>query len=538
MTGTGAGRHGAADVDLLVVGSGVAGLSAAVRALALEPGIRVGVVSKAELSVSATQWAQGGIAAVVHGAARPGDSVELHLADTLAAGAGLCDEQAARLLVTDGPGAVRDLVARGASFDREPDGSLALSREGGHSQARVVHAGGAATGAEIERALVAATRAGASELSEGWYALDLLVEGGSCRGVLALDPGGRLVALRARHTLLATGGAGQLFAVTTNPAQATADGTAMARRAGVRVADVEFMQFHPTALHDATMPRALLSEALRGEGAVLRDAAGRRFVDELAPRDVVSRAITGRTLEEGSDHVWLDATAIEDFARHFPSLMPPLRRLGIDPARDWLPVAPAAHYLSGGVVTDLDGATTMPGLWAAGEAACTGVHGANRLASNSLLEGMVFAARVVDAVIAGKEAPSPTGVMATVLEPGAHPGHLPAIALHDATPPRPLGALAVADPAKAREHLQRIMTTGAGVVRSAASLAEVAGELTAIAPPAAGGTPTAAHAELSNLVTAAVCLVEAATARQESRGAHSRSDYPAAVDTQRVRYLQ
>ncbi len=537
------------EVDLLVVGSGVAGLSAAVRALTLEPGIRVGVASKAELSTSATQWAQGGVAAVLAGAARAGDSVELHLADTLAAGAGLCDEAATRLLVTDGPGALRELVGQGATFDRDPDGSFALAREGGHSEARVVHAGGAATGAEIERTLVAATRAGASELHEGWYALDLIVEQGICRGIVALDPDGSTVALRARHTLLATGGAGQMFAVTTNPAQATGDGPAMARRAGVAVADVEFMQFHPTALHDSSAPRALLSEALRGEGALLRDAAGARFVDELAPRDVVSRAITRRMLEAGGDHVWLDATDIDDFDRRFPSLMPPLRRLGIDPATDWLPVAPAAHYLSGGVVTDLDGATTLPGLWAAGEAACTGVHGANRLASNSLLEGMVFAARVVDAVLAGRIGPAATGAMATVLEPGDHPDHLPSISL-DAPPAagasRTEAGWEVGDAAKAREHLQRTMTVGAGVVRSASSLAQVRAVLSEMqtipSDPGARAAPrpvqTSEKAELANLVTLARCLVGAALAREESRGAHSRSEFPHLGEAHRVRYLQ
>ncbi|MCU4186978.1 FAD-binding protein [Acidiferrimicrobium sp. IK] len=538
MTGS---RPGGPDMDLLIVGSGVAGLSAAVRAMTLEPGIRVGVVSKAELSVSATQWAQGGVAAVLAGAARPEDSIDLHIADTLAAGAGLCDVAATRLLVTDGPDAVRDLVRQGATFDRDPDGALALAREGGHSAARVVHAGGAATGAEIERTLVAATRALASELHEGWYALDLLVERGACRGVVALDPAGRPVALRAANTLLATGGAGQMFSVTTNPPQSTGDGPAMARRAGVTVADVEFMQFHPTALHDSSVPRALLSEALRGEGALLRDASGHRFVDELAPRDVVSRAITRRMLEEGGEHAWLDATGIDDFARHFPTLMPPLRRLGIDPAKDWLPVAPAAHYLSGGIVTDLDGASTLPGLWAAGEAACTGVHGANRLASNSLLEGMVFAARVVDALRAGKMGPSPTGVMASILEPGAHPDHLPAVPLVNTATPGALRPLGGPDPAKAREHLQRSMTVGAGVVRSEASLSEVASELSSLSGPGAPvppdpAVPTAAQAELGNLVTVAACLVDAALARRESRGAHSRSDFPEPLDAQRVRY--
>ncbi|HET9691145.1 MAG TPA: FAD-binding protein [Acidimicrobiales bacterium] len=528
------------ELDLLVIGSGVAGLSAAVHLLARQPGARVGVLTKAALATSATQWAQGGVAAVLSGprADASGDSIDLHRRDTLAAGAGLCDDAAVRLLVSEGPGAVRALVAQGASFDLEADGSIALAREGGHSAARVLHAGGLATGAEIERTLVAATRAHASTLLEGWYVADLIVERGACRGVLAFAPDGSTVAVRAAATLLATGGAGQLFAVTTNPPQATADGLAMALRGGVAVADIEFVQFHPTALADGGFPRPLLSEALRGDGALLRDGRGRRFVDELQPRDVVSRAIAATLGAEGAGHVWLDATPIDDFALRFPTLMPPLERLGIDPAHDWIPVAPAAHYLCGGVVTDLDGATTMPGLWAAGEAACTGVHGANRLASNSLLEGMVFGARVVDAVVAGRAGPRPTGAMTSLLEPSAL-GHLPVVRLDTTLPPvpspssgadhpRPAGGPAAAGPAgpdvaKARAALAAAMTAGAGVVRSAASLAEA--RRAVAATPLHPGSP--AGAELVNLATAAAVLLDAADARLESRGGHSRSDAPA-----------
>ncbi len=315
-------------LDVLVLGSGVAGLSAAVRLAApLSPagtglrvgvaGLRVGVLTKAELSQSATRWAQGGVAAVLGG---DEDSTDLHLADTLAAGAGLCDTDAVRVLVDEGPARVNELIAMGAVFDRQPGGALALAREGGHSTARVVHAGGAATGAEVERALVDATRATAAAVLEEWFALDLLVEGGRCRGVVALSADGHLVEVRATHTVLATGGAGQLFAVTTNPAEATADGLAMALRAGVPVADVEFMQFHPTALHHPAMPRPLLSEALRGHGALLRDAEGERFVDELAPRDVVSRAMAERMAAQGVESLWLDATGLASFDARFPTI--------------------------------------------------------------------------------------------------------------------------------------------------------------------------------------------------------------------------
>ncbi|HEX3623523.1 MAG TPA: L-aspartate oxidase [Acidimicrobiales bacterium] len=490
------------DLDLLVLGSGVAGLSAAVQAATAEPGVRVGVLSKADLAQATTRWAQGGVAAVLGG---DPDSTDLHLADTLSAGAGLCDADAVRVLVDEGPGRVQDLIALGAVFDLDAAGGLALAREGGHSVARVVHAGGAATGAEIERALVEAVRTTAASVMERWFAVDLLVEDGRCRGVVALDPAGGRHEVRAAQTLLATGGAGQLYAVTTNPAEATGDGVAMALRAGVAVADLEFVQFHPTALHHPQMPRPLLSEALRGHGALVRDAEGERFVDELAPRDVVSRAMAGRMLAQGVDHLWLDATGLESFGARFPTIAAALASAGLDPATEWLPIAPAAHYFCGGVVTDLDGASSLPGLWAAGEVACTGVHGANRLASNSLLEGMVFAARVVEAIARGKGAAEETGAMR-----GSDWLQLRI--------ERPVPA-AVADVAKARERLQQAMTLGAGVVRDAGSLAAV----DLAASPLAG---TVGGCELRNLATVGAALVAGATAREESRGCHTRRDFP------------
>jgi len=488
------------DLDLLVLGSGVAGLSAAVRAASTE-GLRVGVLTKGELVQSATRWAQGGVAAVLGG---DEDSTDLHLADTLAAGAGLCDVDAVRVLVDEGPVRVNELIALGAVFDSDHEGRLLKAREGGHSQARIVHAGGAATGVEIERALVDATKATAAAVLEHWFALDLVVEGGRCRGVTARSKDGDVVEVRAAHTIVATGGAGQLFAVTTNPAEATGDGIAMALRAGVAVADVEFMQFHPTALHHPAMPRPLLSEALRGHGALLRDAKGERFVDELLPRDVVARAMTARMLELGVDHCWLDATGLERFDERFPTIAASVRAIGLDPGADWLPIAPAAHYLSGGIVTDLDGASAMPGLWAAGEVACTGVHGANRLASNSLLEGMVFAPRIVEAITRGKDGPDDTGAMRSVR--GSESLSL--------TIPRGT----VGPTAGGRDELQRAMTEGAGVLRSAESLAETAALV--------GGIGAAGDPELANLVTVALGLLTAATARAESRGAHSRTDFP------------
>jgi len=488
------------ELQLLVLGSGVAGLSAAVQAAAA--GVRVGVLTKAALDQSATRWAQGGVAAALGG---DPDSTDLHLADTLAAGAGLCDADAVRVLVDEGPGRVQDLIALGAVFDRDAHGGLALGREGGHSVPRVLHAGGAATGVEIERALVEAVHATAASVMERWFAVDLLVEGGACGGVVALDPSGARHEVRAAATLLATGGGGQLYAVTTNPEQATGDGVAMALRAGVAVADMEFVQFHPTALHHPQVPRPLLSEALRGHGALVRDAQGARFVDELRPRDVVSQAMARRMLEQGVDHLWLDATGLERFADRFPTIAAELAAAGLDPAVDWLPIAPAAHYLVGGVVTDLDGATALPGLWAAGEVACTGVHGANRLASNSLLEGMVFAARVVEALARGKDAAEATGAMRDVL--GSDPLPLPPAQV----------APAGTDLPKLRESLQQAMTTDAGVLRDAVSLA---------AAGAAIALPDGPPHEVRNLADVARAVVAGAIAREESRGAHTRADFP------------
>ncbi len=535
-------------LDVLVLGSGVAGLSAAVRLAApmsgtdvsggpAPAGLRVGILTKAELYQSATRWAQGGVAAVLGG---DEDSTDLHLADTLAAGAGLCDTDAVRVLVDEGPSRVNELIAMGAVFDRQPGGALALAREGGHSMARVVHAGGAATGAEVERALVDATRASAAAVLEEWFALDLIVEAGRCRGVIALSADGRLVEVRARETVLATGGAGQLFAVTTNPAEATADGLAMALRAGVPVADIEFMQFHPTALHHPAMPRPLLSEALRGHGALLRDAAGERFVDELAPRDVVSRAMAERMRLQGVENLWLDATALASFDSRFPTIAASLRAIGLDPANDWLPIAPAAHYLSGGVLTDLSGATALPGLWAAGEVACTGVHGANRLASNSLLEGMVFGARLAEAILSGSSGPRTTGVLRSVLLGDVEPVDGSRVAPWADTRADGLGgALDYAgDVAKSRDQLQRVMIEGAGVVRDAETLSRAGMAVDAMAAALGGAIPKdRAEGELANLVTAAGALLRSAVVRRETRGAHARSDYPVASEQWRRRII-
>jgi L-aspartate oxidase len=519
--------------DVLVLGSGVAGLTTALHAA--RRGMSVLVLTKGELSQSATRYAQGGVAAAL---AEP-DSPDLHMHDTITAGAGLCDRSAVRVLVTEGPDRVRELAALGAQFDTE-DFELLLAREGGHSLARVVHAGGDATGAEIERALVAAVRRSDNiEVREGTFAIDLLIERDRCAGVLALRPDGDIEYVRAIDTVLATGGAGQCFAVTTNPTLSTGDGIALALKAGVAVADVEFVQFHPTALHHSAMPRPLLSEALRGEGAILRDADGVAFMEaihplaDLAPRDIVARAIHERMQTLDADHVWLDATMIRDFEHHFPTIWAACQKVGLDPERDWLPVAPAAHYMSGGAVTDLDGATTLPRLWACGETACSGVHGANRLASNSLLDGLVFGGRVVEAISAGKTDAEPSGAMAGVINVQSDGRTEPDPELLPRSDREP-----TTNPAELRRAVQRTMSRECGVMRDADSLRmarETLQDLTRLAGDLSERTVDAY--EVCNLLRVSRAIVASAIARMESRGSHSRSDYPETSDLFRGRFV-
>ncbi|HET9006640.1 MAG TPA: L-aspartate oxidase [Actinomycetes bacterium] len=523
------GTSVAEQVDVLVVGSGVAGLSAA---LAVPEGLRVLLATKDRLGHSATRYAQGGIAAVLDLAENQvDDSVAEHVADTLAAGAGLCDPVAVRMLAAEGGQAIADLRARGVRFDLvlgqgELDGELARTREGGHSRSRVVHAGGDATGAELERALTEAVRAApAVRSAEHAFLVDLVTTDDRVTGALLWsDDGPRLV--RAGAVVLASGGAGQLYADTTNPPLSTGDGVAAALRAGALLADLEFVQFHPTALHVDGDPRPLISEAMRGEGAVLRDGdgtplmAGVHPLGDLAPRDVVTRAMAARMAATGARHLWLDATSVpaEHLERRFPTILARCRAAGIDPSRQPIPVSPAAHYLMGGVVTDLDGRTSLPGLFAVGEAACTGVHGANRLASNSLLEGVVFAARI-----------------GRVLGRGAVD--------NPAQPPHPFGyAPPPGDPAAAgpgtgagwvRGRVRRLMTDKVGVVRSGEGLAEAMGELERLTVDL--GDPGPEVFEVANLVQLGRAVAELAVRREESRGGHWRSDHPAPVEAWRVR---
>jgi L-aspartate oxidase len=405
------------DTDIVVIGSGIAGLVAALRARAAG---KVLLVTKALLDDGSTRWAQGGIAAALH----PGDSPEDHLNDTLTAGVGICDPEAVRVLVTEGPEAVHGLIALGTDFDRDGDGTLALTREGGHLRRRIAHAGGDATGAEISRALLAATKDAGIEVVEHALALDLTMVGGRAAGVTlhVMGEGQRdgVGAVRARAVILATGGLGQVFEATTNPEVSTGDGLALALRAGAEVADVEFVQFHPTVMWlgpDARGRQPLISEAVRGEGAFLVDGAGERFMTgrhplaDLAPRDVVAKEIMKRMGETGDPCVYLDGRNLGPriWAQRFPTILAACERHGIDPVNQPIPVVPAAHYASGGIRTDLWGRTSVPGLYACGEVACTGVHGANRLASNSLLEGLVFAERIARTLSADLGAGGPAG---------------------------------------------------------------------------------------------------------------------------------
>jgi len=516
--------------DVVVVGSGIAGLSAALHARAA--GHRVLLVTKQRLDDGSTRWAQGGIAAAL-GA---GDSPEQHLHDTLVAGVGLCDESAVRVLVCEGPQRVRELAALGAAFDADPDGRLSLTREGGHLRNRVVHAGGDATGAEVQRALVAAVRSDPGiDLVEHALVVDLLTTAAGAVAGLTLhvlgagtqDGLGRVL---ARAVVLATGGLGQVFAATTNPDVSTGDGVALALRAGAVVTDVEFVQFHPTALWLGASAepgqQPLISEAMRGEGAVLLDAAGRSVMAgahplaDLAPRDVVAKAMSRVMAAQGVDHLYLDARTLgADVLEHrFPGILARCRAAGVDPVRAPIPVAPAAHYASGGVRTDLAGRTSVAGLYACGEVACTGVHGANRLASNSLLEALVFAARIGADLARGLPAqgapsPSPPGVAGDgVIAPGG-----------------------LVDPAL-RPELTRAMTEGAGVVRTASSLAGAAKEL-AVLPGRGSPQPGPASWGATDLHTVATLLVAAAARREETRGCHWREDFPAADDAWRGHLL-
>ena len=509
-----------AETDVVVLGSGAAGLSVA---LAARPVRDVVLITKDTLDAGSTSWAQGGLAAVLD----PDDSIANHVRDTLEAGAGLCDEDAVRELVTEAPTAIRYLMNLGASFDPGSHEGVALTKEGGHSHRRIVHAGGDQSGAEVQRTLDESVRLAGVNVVEHAFGLDLLVgytESGvrSVAGVRValLDETGHVESvghIRARAVVVATGGYGQVYASTSNPPAVTGDGIALAMRAGVEVRDLEFIQFHPTVLWrgpDAIGQQALISEAVRGEGAVLVDAAGDRVMvgvhplEDLAPRDVVAAAISARMAAAPNgidDHVYLDARGVENFADRFPSITASCIGAGIDPSRDLIPVAPAAHYVCGGITATLSGTTSLHGLYAVGEAASTGVHGANRLASNSLTEGVVAGTRL------GRDLSWSLPDPAVVEEDDDH------------------GALL---DASHRVTLRSAMSKHVGVLRAAEGLAAAEEVLQGLLSCVSSDVvPNRKAFEATNLLTVALAVVTSAAQRTESRGCHRRSDFAITLDS-------
>jgi L-aspartate oxidase len=505
--------------DVVVVGSGVAGLTTALQIRSHN--LSVIVVTKSTIDEGSTKWAQGGIAAALG----PGDSPSDHKNDTLTAGAGLCDLGAVEVLVTEGPEAIRRLIARGAVFDKSETGEIALTREGGHLRDRILHAGGDATGAEVSRALLKAVQDDPGiEVIEHALVLDaLLTEDFQIAGVTlhVIGEGSRdgVGQIETGAVVLATGGLGQVFSQTTNPAVSTGDGVALALRAGAKIADVEFIQFHPTVLFLGNRSKGqqpLISEAVRGEGAILLNGKNERFMTnahplaDLAPRDIVAREIFREMELEATDHIWLDARSIANFSDRFPTIYQSCIEHGIDPRKDLIPVAPASHYASGGIRVDLNGRSSIPGLYACGETACTGAHGANRLASNSLLEGLVFGARIAfDIALSLKRD-------LKISEDKRTPFLIDT---------------------QARQEIQEVMTQGVGVLRSKESLERALQELERI------GKKTTTDAgidswETTNLFLLAKAIVLSALMREESRGSHRRDDFPETQDRWLVRLEQ
>jgi len=504
--------------DFVVLGSGIAGLRAAIE---LASHGRVVVLTKDEAFESSTEYAQGGIAAALS----EDDEVPLHLHDTLVAGDGLCREEAVRVLVEEGPKEIHQLIEWGTRFDRNGT-KLAFTREGAHSRSRVLHAHGDSTGSEILRALMAKSRTLPNiRVQPHAFVVDLIVEGDRVLGVTYIDEKtGTLKEVKGSAILLATGGLGQVYKETTNPPVACGDGVAMAYRAGALISDMEFVQFHPTALYLRSVPRFLLSEALRGEGAYLRNILLERFMPryheaaELAPRDVVSRAIMMEMQRCRSEFVYLDLSRLdpEHIKKRFPRIYATCLQHNIDITTDLIPVRPAAHYAMGGVATDLHGATSLRNLFAAGEVAATGVHGANRLASNSLLEGLVYGARAGRAILAGRPKahfPAPTSAVIRSNTAGAN---VP-LAQKPAHSREDLGRLV--------DEIRCLLWEKVGIIRHGKDLTEAAGRLDAISLPAVEA-PTRCYCEAQNILQAARLITWCALAREESRGAHYRVDFP------------
>ncbi|WP_310551939.1 L-aspartate oxidase [Paenibacillus glufosinatiresistens] len=491
--------------DCIIIGSGIAGLFTAIRAAEDR---KVVMLTKKSLMESNTRYAQGGIAAVI----AEDDSPEFHLQDTLMAGAGLCSREAVEVLVNEGPEGVQELIRLGTKFDKE-DGVLALTQEGAHSHRRILHANGDATGYEIVRAL--SEQIANHDRIEVWddhYVIDLITEDGECRGALVQRPNGSRLFLQGDATILCSGGAGQLYRYTTNPEVATGDGVAIAYRAGAHIRDMEFIQFHPTALSYPGAPRFLISEAVRGEGAVLRNIHGERFMEryhellELAPRDIVARAIIDEMEATKSTFVYLDITheSAEKVKHRFPTIYGTCIGYGLDITTDWIPVAPAAHYMMGGIKTDLNGESSIPRLFACGEVSSTGVHGANRLASNSLSEAIVYGRRIVDRICS---------------LPGLGEA-LPSAGCDEGRSEHPSQAVV-----ERRLKLQKVMVRQVGLRRSEETLTKGLEELKRQLPIFASRLTTPEDLEFANMLTCGLLITESALARQESRGAHYREDF-------------
>ncbi len=506
--------------DVLVIGGGLAGLRAA---NAVEPNQSVLVVTKDRLRESNSNYAQGGIAGVID----PDDCFESHVSDTLIAGGNLCDEEIVNMVIREGPRRIDELVRWGTQFDQS-EGEFTLGREGGHSRQRIVHARGDATGAEIMRAVIALTRKQPNvDIWENAFTVDLLTHQGQCRGAVIVDEGDRPIIVWAKETILCTGGAGQIYRESTNPSVATGDGQAIAYRAGVQLRDMEFIQFHPTVLYIAGSSRSLITEAVRGEGAYLVDSNGHRFMPdydpraELAPRDIVSQSIIRQMEATKHSNVYLDLSHLDPdhVMARFPGIAEVCKNFGLNIASDRIPVRPGAHYMIGGVTVDRQGRTSLPGLWAAGEVTSSGLHGANRLASNSLLEGLVYGAHAGEA--ASRAAAEASSAMEAL--PIQHPVHSRSESF---------------DVADVRVSLKSLMGRLVGVERRSKDLQEAADSIRSFAAYVMPYQFSSVEGwELQNLLLVASCMVDAAIARTESRGVHFRSDFPTSDDENWRRHL-
>lgn len=508
--------------DFLVVGSGIAGLYTSLKLSNLG---NVTILTKNELTESNTEYAQGGIAVAL----ADEDSPRLHMEDTLKAGANFCDSQAVKVLVTDGPRCVEEIIEIGTHFDRI-EGKLQTTLEAAHQRPRVLHAQGDATGAEIERALsVRVKKENKIRIKENILAVDLLTKGNVCVGLLALNVKQKVLQIYlARAIILASGGLGQLFCNTTNPVVATGDGMALAYRAGAKLANLEFIQFHPTALYYQGNPKFLISEAVRGEGAILKNSLKKTFMKdyhpkaELAPRDIVARAITDQMKKNNSKNVYLDATGMKDFfAKRFPTIYKNCLKVGINPLEDYIPVAPAAHYSMGGIKTDTWGKTNLKNLFACGECANTGVHGANRLASNSLLEGLVFGNRIFEKIKSNMSSAIPD-----------IPNHFKISFQHKR---EKKNKIIVKD---IRKKLQFLMWNNAGIIRNAHDLKEAISQINKWRSLLIYPLQDIADIELANLILLADLVVKSALKREESRGAHYRKDFPERDDIRWKKYIE